>query len=268
MFTIGEFSKITGLTVKALRFYHDQALLVPSFVDPETGYRYYHENQIEAARSIGFLRGLDFPLVDIKELLSAAGDESQFVQGLERHLAALAEKAKQLNKTLRSLKQFIFEERQAKVMTQAQFEIQEKMLAPMLVGGIRMKGRYSECGKGFAQLGKSLGRQICGSPFLLHYDSEYREDDADFEACMPVRQRREVKGITTRELPGGKCVSLLHQGQYDQLGHSYAKILKYVKERGYGVIMPTREVYLKGPGMIFKGNPQKYLTEIQCLVNE
>ena len=30
----------------------------------------------------------------------------------------------------------------------------------------------------------------------------------------------------------------------------------------------TREVYLKGPGMIFKGNPKNYLTEIQMLVRE
>jgi len=30
--------------------------------------------------------------------------------------------------------------------------------------------------------------------------------------------------------------------------------------------MPTRELYVKGPGMIFKGNPKKYLTEIQILI--
>ena len=45
-------------------------------------------------------------------------------------------------------------------------------------------------------------------------------------------------------------------------------MLKYVKERGYEVALPTREVYLKGPGMIFRGNPKKYLTEIQLPINE
>lgn len=40
----------------------------------------------------------------------------------------------------------------------------------------------------------------------------------------------------------------------------------YVKEKGYRVALPTREVYLKGPGMILKGNPKKYLTEIQMLL--
>ena len=41
VFSIGEFSKITGLTVKTLRFYHEQGLLHPTHVDSETGYRYY-----------------------------------------------------------------------------------------------------------------------------------------------------------------------------------------------------------------------------------
>ena len=41
-----------------------------------------------------------------------------------------------------------------------------------------------------------------------------------------------------------------------------------MKDKGYRILMPTREVYVKGPGMIFKGNPKNYLTEIQILVAE
>ena len=40
MFSIGEFSKITSLPVKTLRFYHEKGLLVPARIEPETGYRY------------------------------------------------------------------------------------------------------------------------------------------------------------------------------------------------------------------------------------
>lgn len=48
---------------------------------------------------------------------------------------------------------------------------------------------------------------------------------------------------------------------------SYEKILSYVNQHGYAAQMPTREVYIKGPGMIFRGNPKKYLTEIQMLID-
>jgi DNA-binding transcriptional MerR regulator/effector-binding domain-containing protein len=267
MFTIGEFSKATGLTVKTLRFYQEEGLLAPAFVDPQTGYRHYDDSQIEAARTIAYLRGLEFPLADIKEILRHAGDDEEgILHALERHKAAIEQKVRRLRKVARSLDQFISEERQAGTMAQAAHEVQEKVLDPVLVGGIRMKGRYSDCGQGFGRLGRSLGRFICGKPFLLHYDTEYKEDDADFEACFPIRQSKAVDGVSVRELPGGRCLSLLQKGPYDQLGRAYARILKHVKEKGYSVVMPTREVYLKGPGMIFKGNPKNYLTEIQIPV--
>jgi effector-binding domain-containing protein len=56
---------------------------------------------------------------------------------------------------------------------------------------------------------------------------------------------------------------LVHRGHYEQSGGSYAKIMQAANERKFTLSLPTREVYLKGPGMIFKGNPKNYLTEIQ-----
>jgi DNA-binding transcriptional MerR regulator/effector-binding domain-containing protein len=268
LFTIGEFSQISGLTIKTLRFYHEDGVLVPAQVDPRTGYRSYGAGQIQTARAVAFLRGVGFGLGEIKDLLRECegGDEGQLLAAMERQKGVLREKIREFQKVLRSLDRFIAEERQAAIMAQTTYEVQEKVLGPMLVGGIRMKGKYSECGKGFAKIGRSLGRYISGKPLLLHYDAEYKEEDADFEACMPIRQAKVVDGVSVRELPGGRCVSLMHKGPYEQLGHSYARILKYVKEKGYAIAMPTREVYLKGPGMIFKGNPKNYLTEIQMLV--
>jgi effector-binding domain-containing protein len=153
-------------------------------------------------------------------------------------------------------------------MNSASFEVEEKTLAAMLIAGIRMKGRYSDCGPAFAKLGRRCGFRINGKPMMLIYDMEYREEDADFEPCMPVRGGKSGDGIDVRELPGGRAVTLLHQGPYDELGRSYAKVLDYIKQKGYCAQTPCREVYLKGPGMIFKGNPKKYLTEIQMLIAE
>ena len=51
MFSIGEFSKITGLTVKTLRFYHER--LAPTAIDDQSGYRYYDADKVELARTIG-----------------------------------------------------------------------------------------------------------------------------------------------------------------------------------------------------------------------
>lgn len=265
MFSIGEFSKLTHLTVKTLRFYHEEGLLIPGFVDPDTGYRYYDQRHLEMARAITYLRSLEFPLKDIKELLQHPGDDD-LLNTLGRRQAAIKERIKQLRKAALSIDQFIYEERQARAMATTANNVQEKALEPLLVAGIRMKGKYSDCGSAFGKIGRSFGRFICGKPLLLHYDTEYREDGADFEACMPVRQKKDVAGLSVRELPGGRCVSLVHQGPYDQMGRSYARIFECINDHKYRVILPTREVYLKGPGMIFKGNPKNYLTEIQILI--
>ena len=148
----------------------------------------------------------------------------------------------------------------------ATYQVEEKSLQPMLIAGTRMKGNYSDCGKGFARLGRAVGRYICGKPMNLYYDEEYREDDADMEPCFPVKQAaKESPGISIRTLPGGRCVALLHKGPYEELGHSYQKVFVHLEQKGYKALLPSREVYLKGPGMIFRGNPKKYLTEIQVL---
>ncbi|MCM2372249.1 GyrI-like domain-containing protein [Aporhodopirellula aestuarii] len=152
-------------------------------------------------------------------------------------------------------------------MQQATYQVEEKRIDPMLVASVRMKGKYSDCGTGFAKISSKFGRFICGKPMLLHHDSEQRVDDANFEVVMPIQRGESTDEISVRELAGGDCLSLMHLGPYEELGRSYEKILEHAKAKGVEIKMPTREIYHKGPGMIFRGNPKKYLTEIQMMVS-
>jgi effector-binding domain-containing protein len=212
------------------------------------------------------LRGLDFSLDDIREILADVCDDDDILLHLEKQRASLAEKLQQYREKVHLIDDIIkhrHEMRETRKMAEAKLEIQERDVEPVLIAGIKMTGNYGDCGKGFATLGRKLGRHIAGTPLCLFYDGEYREGDANFEPCMPVRKSVESDGVSVRELPAALCVTLLHLGPYEELRHSYARLLKHVKSRGYIVSLPTREVYLKGPGMIFRGNPKKYLTEIQ-----
>ena len=266
-YSIGEFSQITGLSIKTLRFYHEKGLLVPSSVDPATGYRSYDASKIEKARVIMRLRAMEFSLEDIAAVLSECTDEADILNYLRRQKATLQQRIQEDRDIVRSLDDIIARETAAQqLLDGGNFAVEEKTLPPLLIAGIRMKGKYSDCGAGFCRLGKAVGRYIAGKCFCLYYDCEYREDDADFEPCFPIRKEVSVDGIQVRTLPGGRCLSLIHRGPYDQLGRSYAKILKAAGEREQKILLPTREVYVKGPGMIFKGNPRNYLTEIQLPV--
>src|SRR6476661_2413858 len=111
LFSIGEFSKVSGLTVKALRFYHEQEVLTPVVVDPHTGYRYYDRRQVETARVISFLRKMEFPVAQIRELVRAGGDEGEILDALERQKATLERRIREYRGAVRSLGEFIAEER-------------------------------------------------------------------------------------------------------------------------------------------------------------
>ena len=266
MFTIGEFSKITGLSVKTLRFYHEEGLLVPTSIDDESGYRYYDGSLVELARTIAFLKTLDFSLAEIREILRGEQDEAALVAALERQREVIDERIRRLKAAARSLDQFLQQQREGKMLaTKPELQCEEKVLPPMKIAAVRMHAPYTECGKGFHLIGKAMWNQICGPALLLIYDMDYQEI-ANYEACMPVKGGKPTGEIEIRDLPGGRCVSLLHKGPYEQLSRSYQKALAYVKAKGYCLTSPCREVYLKGPGMFLKGNPKNYLTEIQLMI--
>ena len=266
MFSIGEFSRISGLTVKTLRFYHEQGILEPSRVEAGSGYRFYAESKIENARVISALRDLGFTIAEIKEILSSHDDDADLVTILESRRAAIQERIRDERKIIRQLDSIISREREVLAMQSNEFTVERRSIDTVLVASIRMKGKYSECGNGFSRIGKKFGRSINGKAVLLCHDTEYR-DDADFEVAMPIRKGSAIDDIEVKSLPGGECLSLMHRGPYDELSRSYKQIIGYAKENGLEYSSPTREVYHKGPGIIFRGNPKNYLTEIQLMLN-
>ena len=75
--TIGEFSRITHLSIKTLRRYHEAGLLEPAHVDRQTGYRYYTLDQVPAAQVIHRFRELDMPLREVGELLAVTDPDAR-----------------------------------------------------------------------------------------------------------------------------------------------------------------------------------------------
>ena len=70
MLKIGEFSKLSLLTVKALRFYEKERILLPAHVDKYTGYRYYDASQLAVAAQIKAMRQLQFSVEEIRQSIN------------------------------------------------------------------------------------------------------------------------------------------------------------------------------------------------------
>ena len=265
-YTIGEFSQASRLTVKALRFYHEQGLLQPARVDGETGYRYYDDGSLVRAQAITWLRGLDFTIQEIRELLADPSREDGDLAGLlARKVEEISRKAEHYRKVRKEIELFLAREKEIQ-MLQVKDTVEEKTLDDVLIAGLRFRGRYTDVGKRLGDLARRVGRVIAGSALSLYYDSEFKEEDADIEVAFPVRKPLRGEGIDCRILKGGRALTLIHRGPYSEIGRTYKRLFDYLGEKGLSPLTPSREVYLKGPGMLFAGNPKKYLTEVSILV--
>jgi DNA-binding transcriptional MerR regulator len=151
-YSIGEFSQITGLSVKTLRFYHEKGILAPSSVGEATGYRFYDASKIEKARVIMRLRQMEFSVEDIATVFSECGDDADVLNHLERQKQFLQHRISEDRDIVRSLGEIIAKEKEARrLLETGSFIVEEKSIEPMLIAGIRIKGRYSECGAGFSR---------------------------------------------------------------------------------------------------------------------
>lgn len=99
LLSIGKFGRLTGLTVGALRHYHELGLLAPAHVDPHTGYRSYAREQAEEARLIAGLRELGLPLPQVRAALAAGPAERRETLAAHRTrlAAALARTQRQIH---------------------------------------------------------------------------------------------------------------------------------------------------------------------------
>lgn len=270
MYQIGDFSFISRLTIKTLRYYHECGLLEPSQIDPETGYRYYDEKCLDRARTIRELRNLDFSIKEIKEMLDNCRDDSELLDYMLNKQSEISRKMANYESMEKKLTAFIKQTRQLEELHEMNksSEIIIKNIPDILIASIRFRGKYQDAGIYFPRLFKLCVRHASGDPFSLYYDSDYKEQDADIEACVPAKIPVEGDGIKSRMLKGGQAISIIHKGSYENLGDSYKKLIDYINQAGLKTAIPSREIYLKGPGMILPRSPRKFITEIQLLVEQ
>lgn len=260
MYKIGEFSKITSLTVKALRYYDEEGILKPSNRS-DNGYRIYDENDFEKAMIIVLLRKLNFSITEIKDVLSSCTDESDLQYYLEEKKNLIKENIRKEKSLMKEIDLYITQNKNSKEIYTMDYKFEVKEIPEVKVISIRFKGNYSDVGKYIGTLYKVAKNQACGAPFNLYYDGDYKEV-ADIELCLPVKSKILSNEVEYKELPSIKAISTVHEGRYETLNKAYKSIIDYVNSQNMELDIPTREIYEKGPGMIFKGNPQNYITNI------
>jgi DNA-binding transcriptional MerR regulator len=239
LLTIGEFSRLTQVSVKALRHYHDVDLLAPAQIDSGSGYRYYATAQAPAAQLIRRFREMGMSLDQIGAVLRAA-DADERDRVIIDHLRSMEHQLEQTQATVASLRTLL-----EGGVAAAEVELRQVGSVPALTTSDRVAWDDTEIWlrDTLGDLRRRLEPDARSGPDGALYSEEFFEAHVGpVTALIPTRGRTGDAG----PLPGGPVAVAVHRGSFNELDQVYAGLGTFVAERGIGVDGPIRENYLVG----------------------
>lgn len=266
VFKIGEFSKLSQVPVKTLRYYDEIGLLRPAQVDESSGYRLYSLDQLPRLNMLLALRDLGFKLEQVGVLMQEAITVEQVRGMLRMKRVEIEERLEEERLRLTRVEHRL--DRTEREGRMPAYEIVIKKGEPTRVASIRdVVENYGSVGALLGEVFAALGQHgiaPTGPCFAVYYDTEYKERDVEVEAAVPVGGGELPSGgrAAIRELPGhAEMASLVRQGPYDDFTPAYGELMEWIQTNGYRIVGPNREIYLRGPGENVP--PESFLTEIQ-----
>lgn len=265
MLKIGEFSKLCKTTIKTLRYYDEVGLLKPVKVDTN-GYRYYEVEQLNDLIFILELRKLDISILDIKNIQTS--DQKQ--KFLENHLLHLKEEMHRKNNQISLIKNLIEKSKKGEIMEKyfAKKVVVPKNIVYYKHGTIdSMADLFDFVLQAGAEVKQYNPHLQCKNYCYVTYSAnEYKEKDIELEYVEAVEAfGKESENIKFREEDEIVAISVIHKGSYENLNKAYAFAINWVKEKGYKIVAPIREVYIDGCWN--KDSVNDYLTEIQVPIS-
>lgn len=257
MYAIGEFSKLTWISVKALRHYDEIGLLPPAFVDPESGYRYYSEEQIQTAALIRKLRRFQFPLKTIHEILES--DPARVVPILDCQIDLLERNQETLIYTIRELKDFKHQYQEnpmSKPEENSTFEYTIENSPELGIIAVRETTGVDQIGGMYSHLFEEAARhgiQPNGISGIRYFDEEFDRDHSDMEVFIGVDRPNYI-------IPSAKCLKTVHQGPYSTLEDTYASMMQEIHRNDYQITGAPFEIYRVN--QFNSPDPSGWLTDI------
>ncbi len=264
LYKIGMFAAMNHVTVKTLRFYEEQGLLIPACINQENGYRYYTLSQMAVLHQITALKRAGFTLEEIARIHSGADEQAVLRKKKSELLAKIADLTRQIA-----------------VVDGYLSEQKTSLSAPVLVKTIpettvaAMKTRiesYDSLFDVMPKMGALMEKAgcTCALPeycFTKYLEPGYKEEDILVETCEAVTEaKEETSGLYFKTLPEIQAACVFHRGSYGTLSESYEGILKYLEENGYEIAGDIRESYIDG--VWNQEDESGWLTEIQIPVRK
>ena len=247
MFRIGDFSKLTRVSVKALRFYDEVGLLKPTYVDRDTGYRYYSATLLPRLNRILVFKELGFSLGEIGHLLEGDLPVDRVRESLQNRRAELARRIEREQAQLAEVDAWLAQIEQAG--RAPEYEVTVKQVAPRLVASVRdTLSSYADADDLFDELRSDFKQR--GAPLdrgAIWHTCAGRRRTIDCEAILFLRDPQPPAGrAQVYELSGSAVACVIHQGSDETCEQAYVAARSWIESRGYAIAGPSREVYWQG----------------------
>ncbi|WP_216901257.1 MerR family transcriptional regulator [Nocardia alni] len=261
--SIGEFARLTFLSVKTLRYYHEIELLEPAAVDPYSGYRRYSTDQVDQAHLIRRLRELNMPLPEIRAVV-AAPDQGARDTALREHLEHMEAELLRTRDVVASLR--------ALLLPASRIEVEYRSVPAfpaLTVSGIVARETLGDWyGAAFAQLYETLSANgvAPAGPGGATYSTEFFENDiGQVVAFAPITgidrgALTDTKSAAIVELPARRFAIGVHSGPFTDFDRTYGALGSHVAEHDSALAEPIREIPLIGPHNA--DDPSEFRTEV------
>ena len=255
MLTIGDFSRMTHLSVKALRHYHDMGVLEPAAVDPFTGYRSYDTSQVGSAQVIRRLRDLGMPLDSIAAVLAAPDLEARNRE-IAAHLTRMERQLEQTQASVAALRALLTGPAVRPVIELRTIAAVTALAVREVVDAAELNDWGSEAFDALAAVLATAGLTAAG-PYGGLFDGDFFElERSEVTAFVPVTSETGLVGagagvgldpagrVRLLEIPAVEAAVAVHEGAFSEIDRTYAALGEVVAERAIGVDGPIREYYL------------------------
>lgn len=265
MLRIGEFSKLSRISIRMLRRYDEVGLLTPETTDASTGYRYYSEYQLPAANRITALKNMGFGLAAIAEVLTCWDTPGDLERCLRVKRAEVQADLKEETQRLRLLDTAL--ERLRKGEANMKYDVTVKTIPERYVASVRQViPSYDREGDLWSIfLSETAGMNLQdGDPVLctaVYHDAEFKESDVDVEIQKTLKgSYSNTEHVKFKTLPAVQVASATCRGSYDQIPEVNEVVAAWVRDNGWTFDGAAFFIYHISPHET--RNPEEFLTEV------
>jgi DNA-binding transcriptional MerR regulator len=271
MLKIGEFSRLSQVTVKTLHHYDEIGLLVPAHIDNFTNHRFYSVDQLPQIHRIMALKGLGLSLEQIGLMLSERLDAQQ-VRGMLR--LKQGELQQRLRDEQTQLAQVEFRLRMLEMEeNMSELEVIVKKIAPVRALTVRMSFTRDQLVAVNQELMQALAQhnvKLTGPETEIRYEEEFKPGFADVELVLPVDERQTeavplptLGTLKVTTVPGLEmAATFMHRGAHTQpLDEALLVLQRWVVANGYKLAGSNRIVHHRG--WIERADPKDWISEFQ-----